>query len=101
MDGEGDQFHVVFYMLSTLGGTVYQSTAAGKATEGFRRENLIISILDEKVSCLLLNSQRIYTVSYSTPTIIGTYICLTAYGCLSLLGHHLCHKYSLQYQGKV
>lgn len=27
----GVQFHVAFYMLSTLGGTVNQSTAAGKA----------------------------------------------------------------------
>lgn len=105
MDGEGGQFHVAFYMLSTLGGSVSQSTAAGEAGDKlrilkkkFKKKNKI-SILHGNIAFLPLKTldfeDRIYSLYRSLIT-ISTCRCLTAYD-LSFLGHHLCHKYSFTY----
>lgn len=44
VNGGGGRFHVAFYMLSTLGGTVDQSTAAGKAGNRLPKKKFVFRI---------------------------------------------------------
>lgn len=80
------QFHVVVYMLSTLGGTVNQSTAAGKATKSFRTEKnrRIIHILDQKLAPVSSFEDTRRLIQEAAHYRLIHTVSLTAYGCYCL-----------------
>lgn len=100
--GEGWELNAVDYILSTLGGTVTQSTAAGNSILGLKISLYSLPLFSGAlVQHLLVETLKSKDAFCHYSYIL--YISLTAYGSFVFLGHHLLHKYlfTLSYQGKA